>query len=372
VADDNSGFVAYAHHPQLGEEAVPGRIVFDRWQVRFESSAATLEIPLARVEIEIVEEAETTTIYFRHPDHSEWSLHTFDTAILEHRQLRQQANTRHQLRAYHSQDDVKRRLIITFAVIGGFALLAVLASLLTGVMVRSLVARIPPKYEKELGDKVMAELKQEVTFVVDPKMLARLDKGVLPLLVVLPTNQVQFQFYLLDHPLPNAFALPGGHVVVTTALLEMADRPEQIAGVVAHEIAHVTLKHGFRKIVSTAGPYLVCKLFLGDRGGLVGVLGAGSQMLVSQGFSQDYELEADAQGFDYLVGAHIDPRSLPDMLRKLQLQYDRMQGTYHPNGAFSSHPSTEKRIRRLEEKWDHLKDKSNFTALERWEIREKK
>jgi len=105
--------------------------------------------------------------------------------------------------------------------------------MLTGVMVRSLVARIPPKYEKELGDQVMAELKQEVTFVFDPKLLAKLDRGVVPLLSALPTNQVQFQFYLLDDPLPNAFALPGGHVVVTTALLEMADRPEQIAGVVA-------------------------------------------------------------------------------------------------------------------------------------------
>ena len=86
-------------------------------------------------------------------------------------------------------------------------------------------------------------------------------------------------------------------------MLELADRPEEVAGVVAHELAHVTQKHGFRKIISDAGPYLIMKIFFGGASGTAGVLGGSSQLLVRQSFSQEYELEADEVGWQYLVAA---------------------------------------------------------------------
>ena len=132
----------------------------------------------------------------------------------------------------------------------------------------------------------------------------------------------------------------------------------------AHEIAHVTQKHGFRKIISEAGPYLIVQVFLGGGRGTAGLLGGSSQLLVRQSFSQEYELEADDVGWNYLVKARIDPRGLADMLKKLQAEQNKLGFGQFSLGAFSSHPATMKRIQRLDAKWDKLKDKSGFITYE--------
>jgi Zn-dependent protease with chaperone function len=362
LSEHKPGFVAHASNPHQGTEAVAGKIIFDRWRLRFESSAVTLEIPLTRLEIEVGEPGEGG-VCFSDPELAGWTICTFEADILKAGPLLQQSHTRHQIKEFQSHGDLNRRLKITLGFMVGFAVVAFMVSVLMGMMVRSLVASIPPKWEQELGDGRMAELKQEHTFVQEPKLLAKLDRAVAPLIAGLPASQTQYTFYLLEEPLPNAFALPGGHVIVTTRLLELADRPEELAGVVAHEIAHVTQKHGFRQAISSYGPYLLFKLFAGTRGGLLGALGGSSQLLVSRSFSQEYELEADAVGWQSLVNAHIDPRGMVDMLMKFQAM-QRGMGAEPMVQAFSSHPATEKRIRRLEAKWKKLKNKSGFIVFD--------
>ena len=124
--------------------------------------------------------------------------------------------------------------------------------------------------------------------------------------------------------------------MVTTGLLKLASRPEEVAAAVAHELAHVTQKHSFRQAISSARPFLLFRMFFGGRGGS-GLIGRGSELLVSQSFSQEYELEADAVGWDYLVSAHIYPRSLPELLKKLNSTESKEQAS--EIRAFSSHPA---------------------------------
>lgn len=359
---DNLTFEAYVSHPSLGDEVVWGRIIFEGWRLQFHSERTTFEIPLVKLRIER-EESGTAGIALCDPAQPDWVIHTLDEKILEHGPLLHQPHTRNQIRALQSGKELKRRLKLTGAFLAGFALVALVVSMLMGIMVRVLVARIPVEWEEELGDQAMADLKKEATFVDDPVAMTNVMRAVAPLLRVVPNHGLQYKFYLMDYPLPNAFALPGGHVVVTTSLLKLTDRPEEIAGVVAHELAHVTQRHGFRKIISSAGPYLLCRLFMRDNSGLLGLLAGSSQLLVCQSFSQEYEQEADDIGWQYLVKAHIDPRGLPDMLKKLKAETERMKLVEVPQ-AFSSHPATDKRIRRLEAKWDKLKDKSDFIHYE--------
>jgi predicted Zn-dependent protease len=237
----------------------------------------------------------------------------------------------------------------------------VVASLLMGMMVRSLVAQVPPAWEQKLGDEAMHEIrKQKMIFMDDPGRKAKLDQAVAPLVSSLTTNAADFKFYIIEFPRPNAMALPGGYVIVTSDLLDLADRPEEIAGVVAHELAHVRLKHGLRKIIAAAGPYLIFQMFSRDGQGLFSVLGNGSQVLVQQSFSQSFEFEADATGWDMLVSAHIDPRGMAEMLRKFKAIQDTTQGERPEIQALESHPATEKRIERLDAKWERLKNKSGF------------
>jgi len=167
----------------------------------------------------------------------------------------------------------------------------------------------------------------------------------------------------MEEKLPNAFSLPGGHMVVTTGLMYLVDGPEELAAVMSHEIAHQTEKHIFRKIISSVGPYVIFKMFVG--GGALRVLSDNYELLASQSFSQEYELEADSKGWDYLRAANIDPRSLIRILTKLKNEYDRLtQGVDVQFDAFKSHPGTEKRISRLEAKWKKLKKKDGFITFD--------
>ena len=361
--EDRLAFEGYVSHPSLGEEAVQGRIVFAFFRLRFESETATVEMPLSRLLIE-KGGAGDEQVFFSDPEQPDWSVSTFDTSILNHASLHQQPHTLHQIRDLYSGRELGRRVKVTFGVLGGFVVAAIVVWMLMGLMVRMVVARVPAQWEKDLGDNVVAELKEHEVFSNDAKLKAKLDLAVAPLLRVLPRNGTEYKFYIIEDPLPNAFALPGGHVMVNDSLIRMAERPEELAGVIAHEVAHVTEKHGFRKIISEAGPYLIVRVFLGGGRGTVGALGGSSQLLVRQSFSQEYELEADDVGWKYLVKARIDPRGLTDMLKKLEAAQGRMGFGQFGLGAFSSHPATAKRIQRLEAKWNKLKDKSGFITYE--------
>jgi predicted Zn-dependent protease len=335
-------------------------------RLRFEAEGVQVEMPLSRL---LIEKGGTGDgrIYFSDPEQPEWTVFTFEEAVLKRGPLLQQPHTRNQIRNMQSGRELRRRLTVTFAFLGMFALVALLVSLLTGWMVRSLAARVPAQWEKDLGDSLMAEVKENEVFVEDAKLKAKLDRAVAPLLSVLPRTGLEFKFHLIESPLANAFALPGGNVMVTTGLLALVEPPEELAGVIAHELAHVTQKHGFRKIISDAGPYLIMRIFVGGGNGTVGVLGGSSQLLVRQSFSQEYELEADEVGWQFLVAARINPRGMITMLRKLKADQDKLGHFQLELGAFSSHPATEKRIRRLEMKWQKLKNKSGFIEYDRTE-----
>jgi predicted Zn-dependent protease len=182
-----------------------------------------------------------------------------------------------------------------------------------------------------------------------------------PLLAVVPGG-TQFQFHIMDAKFPNAFALPGGHIVVTTALLDMADDTE-LVGVIAHESAHITQRHFARKIISSAGPLLICGVFLHSGSGLFNLLSAGSGLIIAQGFSQEYEFEADAVGWKYLAKANIDPRGMISLFRKFKAYEEKEKMDDSLPLAFQSHPALDKRIARLEVKWKHLPNHSGFIEL---------
>jgi Zn-dependent protease with chaperone function len=346
MSGDLSAFEAFATHPSLGDDPASGCIAFDAWRLRFQSETFTLEFPLARTQV-TRETEDDDRIDFQDPQQPDWLIYCFQPEILKNSSLLKNPFTRRQLKAIESQGELKRRLKLTLWVLAGFAFAAVIISGLLGFMVSSLVASIPPEWERELGTNLLQEVRHHVVFADDPRFKVKLDQAVNPLMAVIPTNSGGFSFYIVQSPTPNAFAIPGGLVFVNTGLLEMADRPEEIAGVVAHEIAHVTQKHGFRKVISTAGPYLVFKMFLKEAGGVMDLLGSSSQLLVSRKFSQEYELEADDVGWAYLVKAHIDPHGMIEVLQKFKLMQDNMQSGELRIEALDDHPATDKRIRRL-------------------------
>ena len=241
-------YLAHACQPSQDDEAVDGRITIDQRQLQFVSEAVTLLMPLGQIEI-APGEGRNGAIFFSDASQPDWSIYTFDKRVLEDLHLGRNSNTRLQVRALRSRGELTNRLKITLWVVGGFAAVALGVMIFISIAVRVLVSRIPPKLEQELGAQIFAEIKQDETFVQDPVLRARVDQAAAPLLTVLPTNRLNFQFFIIEEADPNAFALPGGYVIITKGLLETLDKPEQLTGVMAHEIAHVTEKHAFREVI---------------------------------------------------------------------------------------------------------------------------
>jgi len=362
VNNTPANFEAYAFNPELGTEVVTGQITFDSWNLHFQSGEITLRIPLPRVRVELGE-GEDERIYFSDATQPVWRIYTLDQSILGHRSLANESAVREQLSSIVTRRELSRRLKITLWCLAIFAVLAWLGWVATGFMARSLVAKIPREWEDKIGGEALKEMQAEMVFVEDRIRVAQLAALAAPLTRTVGGTNVQFTFHIVDDEEPNAYALPGGHVIVHTGLLDLVDRPEELLGVIAHEVAHVTKKHGFRKAMSAAGPVLIFGVFLQGGNGMLNVLSENSGLLIQQSFSQEYETEADNVGWQYLVDANIDPRGMTEILFKLKgYEISQKLARVTPQ-AFDSHPALDKRLKRLETKWKKLPRKTGFLEL---------
>jgi predicted Zn-dependent protease len=167
-----------------------------------------------------------------------------------------------------------------------------------------------------------------------------------------------FTVALLNSPVNNAFAIPGGYIYVTRQLAALMNNEAELAGVLGHEVGHVAARHSAKRqkaatrnsIIGAVGA-LLSGVLLGDGGfGQLGqrVFSQGSQLLTLQ-FSRSQELEADALGISYLKRAGYDPRAMATVLESLGRQTAlearlRGNGNQVPEWA-STHPDPASRVR---------------------------
>lgn len=204
------------------------------------------------------------------------------------------------------------------------------------------VRRLPASIEQQIGESVLAQTRAQSSLVeAGPAFEAVQTIG-----RRLAQPGESPRFYLADRPEINAFAAPGGVVVVFTGLLRAADSPEEVAGVLAHEMAHVELRHSLRQLVKSTGLRVMFAAVLGDYAQLAGW---GAQ-LTELKFSRDAEREADARGLARLVAARIDPQGLPRFFAKLEKQ----EGSGAVPAVLSTHPATRERLETLAAAIDKL------------------
>ncbi len=166
-------------------------------------------------------------------------------------------------------------------------------------------------------------------------------------------TQREFKLLIADVHLPNAFALPGGTVVVTQGLLyevwpeNGTGSDDVMAGVLAHEIGHVVERHGLENLYSSSAVYLLMSLIFGDAGMLFEHVLVNGQALLELAYSRDHERSADDFGLALSRQAGYDPEGLIGFLERIQAM-EEAEGFAMPAWA-STHPNTQKRIRRLRE-----------------------
>lgn len=152
---------------------------------------------------------------------------------------------------------------------------------------------------------------------------------------------------VVQEPVVNAFALPGGHIVVFDSILGIMDAPEQLAALLAHEASHIQGRHSTRAIFRELAGSLFFSILIGDYADLPVVLARHSVQLASLSYSRSLELEADAMGFDLLVKSNLPPRGMPDLFQRMQ---NSPSGAAGPPDFLSTHPALEERIKTARDK----------------------
>lgn len=201
--------------------------------------------------------------------------------------------------------------------------------------------------EKEvaLGRELAAEVDRQAKFIDDPvitEYVNRVGQNV----VLHSDAKIPFTIKVIDGDEVNAFALPGGFFYVNKGLLLAADNEAEIAGVMAHEIAHVAARHAMENIAKanfTQGLALLGSIFLGGIPGLVyqNTAGLGLAALFSK-FSRSAESEADRLGTQYLYASGYDPGAMATMFEKLASKNKKKPGFFAK--TFSSHPQSIERL----------------------------
>jgi predicted Zn-dependent protease len=201
--------------------------------------------------------------------------------------------------------------------------------------------------EKEiaLGKGLAQEVERQAKIVTDP-VIAEYVNRVGQNLVRNSDAKVPFTIKVIDGEEVNAFALPGGFFFVYTGLILKADNEAELAGVMAHEIAHVAARHGTRQATrgEIANLASIPLIFMGGWTGY-GIRQAAS-VFVPVGFlkfSRGFESEADMLGLEYMYKTGYDPASFVDFFEKIETLEKRKPGTMAK--VFSTHPMTDDRIR---------------------------
>ena len=157
---------------------------------------------------------------------------------------------------------------------------------------------------------------------------------------------------------PNAFAMPGGAIVVTDDLVKLAQNDQEIAAVIAHETGHVRYRHGLRMALQGAGAAALIAALAGDAVTMTKLAVLLPTVLLQSGYSREFETEADTYAFQRMKAIGLSPQFFADMMLLMEKQRGRPAGTAGdgkagaPSGAshtldyLSTHPATAERIQR--------------------------
>jgi Zn-dependent protease with chaperone function len=210
--------------------------------------------------------------------------------------------------------------------------------------------RISDADERKLGEEVSGKLRQDFGVYQDQEVTRYVSLVGKVLAQGSSRPQLDWQFIVLDTDGVNAFASPGGIIHVTRGLLGLIKNESELAGVLGHEITHVTAKHTVRAIQKNKLISLTAQEVGGSAGLSDSVLsklsGAAYKTIISNAFDRDDEVEADRVGIGLANKAGYSPHGLAAVLTRLE---ERNKNQDQPNGLFASHPLIKDRITNIAE-----------------------
>ncbi|MBX3744476.1 MAG: M48 family metallopeptidase [Verrucomicrobiae bacterium] len=334
------------------------------------TAESTLAIPLCRLQLDRLRDGR---LLLSDPEHDDWVILTREPSLLDHPGLRRLPHLHRQIQRLESSASSRRALRSSVAFLIVFAAALGALALLAPHVVRLVTARIPHTTELDLGTRLTDRVTRHFPVLDDRILGQRLAAITNRLADAMRQASPHCSITLIDNPEVNAIALPGGQILVCRGLVEQVADGEELAGVIAHELAHVRNRHGLQSVVASAGPLLLVRLAFGQGRSQIGTMVEHSQELLALQFSRDQEHEADTAAFHMLVDARIDPRGLLRFMRRIETEETLAAATAPHASAPSqasriqrvsqSHPLTPDRIRHLESLWNALPPGTPWTPV---------
>ncbi len=248
--------------------------------------------------------------------------------------------------AGHFHHPRTRRARVYWTVLAALASLPIVYGIFTwGIpsLARPITAAIPISWEIQLGQFIQQEVTAGKPVCHNPKLIQAVESILTAMTNSIDQLPYQFQVTVVDSPVVNAMAAPGGYIMVFRGLLQDTASPEEFAGVLAHEIQHVLLRHTMHLIVRHVSIAFVVAALSGDASGMVAYALQAAQTLQTLSYSRDAEDQADEQGFQLLQRSRINPEGMITFFAKL----GKEQPANDILRYLSTHPATQERLAHL-------------------------
>lgn len=205
--------------------------------------------------------------------------------------------------------------------------------------------------EARVGAQAARQVEAQLGLIRDPLVVSYVRSIGARLAGVSPRQDVEYRFFVVDQPEPNAFALPGGYIYVTRGLVALANSEPELANVMAHEVAHVAALHAAQREITAAGVAALTALAQiaalaaasGDAAVALGQLSRVAGAGVVAAYSRDQEREADEVGQELAARGGWDPAAMASFLRSLERETEIVHGERAPS-FLDSHPATPDRV----------------------------
>lgn len=338
--------VAILYFDSRVEDRLPGRAHFAAREVVVRLDDGTSHVlPYAGAQVSLGGAGNTQPILTLAPEPPHYvRLYLLDRDFAARLDPRMPEDVRRQLSGLsrHARLGTTKPLAIALAVAAG----AVLLWQATFWAFDAAVGAVPPQWEVEFGRAIA---KGELTNAIeDPVVTDAIAQITGRLTAKLPADQpYRFAFHVVADARENAFALPGGQVLVTSALLAAAESPDEVAGVLGHEIQHVLGRHTFRRIAKELGLALVVSAMFGDSGAIA-ALAAGGKDLMGLSFDREQELESDRVGLKLAHEAGFDAGAMAAFFRRMQQAQGTDDRAERMMAFLSTHPAHGDRLAQID------------------------
>jgi beta-barrel assembly-enhancing protease len=237
---------------------------------------------------------------------------------------------------------VRHRHRLAWSLTGGVVVATVLGLWFgSDLLVEIAVSRIPVEWEQKLGESAYRDFLSHQEVMKEGPAVAALGEMTQRMTAQIQDSPYTFEITVVKSDVVNAFALPGGYVVVFTGLMKKAESGEEVAGVLSHELNHVLRRHGLERIVKNFGLMAVAAIVFGNQQGLIGMMKQLGVELFTLKFGREQETEADLTGLQLLQRAKINPAGMITFFERLS---EKDQGQME---WLSTHPMSAARADRL-------------------------